>query len=135
MFDIERIKQLMIEIEGYFNDLEEMSITPDSVLKSKEKYHAGSMVLLSMINKVIDLGDEIVAGKQLGTPEKYRDIFIILEEKKIVDRNVSKNLQLLVKYRNLLAHEYGTIAPTDVSMLLKKLSVVKEFEKIVKKLI
>ena len=37
------------------------------------------MALFSLLNRVIDLGSEMVMGADLGTPAIYRDIFRLLE--------------------------------------------------------
>lgn len=134
MLDKERIKIIISEIEHYSNEIEKIGIKSEKDLDNI-KFPAVSMLLLSLINKVIDLGEEILANKKLGMPATYRDVFIILEKNNVIERNLSKNLQFLAKYRNILAHEYGTLYEKDIIFLLRKLNYVKEFEKNVKKMI
>ncbi|MBI4895235.1 MAG: DUF86 domain-containing protein [Candidatus Aenigmarchaeota archaeon] len=134
MIDNERMKIIINEMEHYLNEIEKIGIKSESDLDYL-RFPAISMNLLSLVNKIIDLGEELLAGKKLGMPSTYRDVFVILEKNNLINSSLSKNLQILAKYRNILAHEYGTLYKKDIIFLLTKLRYVKEFERLVKKMI
>jgi uncharacterized protein YutE (UPF0331/DUF86 family) len=57
----------------------------------------------------VDLGMEIVAKRELGVPETYRDAFVRLAQQGILSPELSAHLQGWAGLRNVLAHLYTTI--------------------------
>jgi len=135
MMDKDRIKDHLTELEKYIKELENLKITPKNVLTEREKFHSASILLLSIINKIIDAGNQILGLKVLGTPSTYKDIFWILGRRRIISEKLSKDLMEFIKYRNIIAHEYGALEEKDISNLLKKLHIVRDFQKVAKKII
>lgn len=127
MFDKERIAHIMGDIEKYFTDLREMEIKEADDLEDKKNFYSVSMILFSILNRTIDLGEEIVAGKKLGIPSTYKEIFKLLLRDKVIDRNMEKELSELVFYRNLLSHEYHDLSIDDVFDVYKRIEIVKKF--------
>lgn len=114
------------DIERFFSDLEEMNIKDISDLEKKEKFYAVSMVMFSIVNRAIDLAEEIISYKKIGFPESYRDIFILLEKNGIIDKKLCIIMSDLVHFRNLAAHEYQEFKKEDVFSALGIISRVKE---------
>jgi uncharacterized protein YutE (UPF0331/DUF86 family) len=131
--DAKKIELMFAEIARYRNDLERIGQIKNEKDLDSTKFHAISMLLLSITNKVIDIGEEIVAAKSLGVPSSYRDVFVILEKNRFIGKSLANGLQILAKNRNILAHEYGSINEKNIIFLLRKIRVVEEFQKIVKK--
>jgi len=127
MYDVERIGKIISDIEKYFKDLEELNIERIDDLGNKRNFYAISMVLFSILNRAIDLGDEIVMANHLGMPSTYKEIFRLLTKNKFIDKNVGEELSNLVFYRNLLSHEYYDLTEEDVFEVFKKISIVKKF--------
>jgi uncharacterized protein YutE (UPF0331/DUF86 family) len=98
---------------------------------SEERFYSLSMILFSILNRTLDLGEEIVRGKKLGMPGTYQGIFQILEREKIISTQLSHELEYLAKQRNVLAHEYFDISPKSIFLISKKMEIVKEFIKII----
>lgn len=125
--------KLVSEITRYLGELEEVLPEEEQFFKDKLCQYGISMLMLNIINGCIDLGTEVINTKQLGYPEKYKDIFNILETKKIIGPALAKRLRNLVSLRNLLAHEYGEI---DLGLLYesaKELRFVEEYVNILVK--
>ncbi len=122
-----RKAKLVSEIFRYLEELEEVLPDEDQFFKDKLCQYGLSMLMLNIINGCIDLGTEVINTKQLGYPEKYKDVFNILETKKMISSALAKRMRNLVSLRNLLAHEYGEI---DLGLLYesaKELSFVEEY--------
>lgn len=51
----------------------------------------------------------IVPTRKLGLPQNKRESFVLLEENKIIDSNMSKNMQGMVGFRNIAVHDYKEI--------------------------
>lgn len=127
LYDVERIGKIIGDIEKYFRDLEELSIERVEDLGDKKNFYAISMVLFSILNRAIDLGDEIVMANNLGMPSTYKEIFGLLTKNKLIDKNMGAELSNLVSYRNLLSHEYYGLTEEDVFELFRRISIVKNF--------
>jgi len=80
MYDVERIGKIISDIERYFRDLELEGLNIKKVedLEDRKDFYAISMVLFSILNRAIDLGDEIVMANNLGMPSTYKEIFRLL---------------------------------------------------------
>ncbi len=105
----EKVVAALNDIEKYLSDLASLDITSVSDLKVLEKYYASSMVLFSLINRIIDLAQEIVISRKLGMPGSYREIFGILSDRGIIDQAMFDLMKRYVALRNRLSHEYQRI--------------------------
>jgi len=135
MYDLERIGKIISDIEKYLRDLEELDIKEAKDLADKRNFYAISMVLLSILNRAIDLGEEIVMANNLGMPSTYKEIFRLLVKNKLIDTNLGEGLSNLVFYRNLLSHEYYELTEKDVFDVSKRISIVKKFTRKTKELL
>lgn len=131
-YDKIRITVIIEDLGKYFADLDKVPVRNLRDLQDKQKYYAASMVLFQLINRTIDLGDEIVSAENLGMPGSYRNIFQRLAQAKIISKRMNDDLSALVRVRNLLAHEYETLTERDIYEALQKIKVVNEFIAVVK---
>ncbi|MBU2637448.1 MAG: DUF86 domain-containing protein [Nanoarchaeota archaeon] len=134
MYDLERITRIIGDIERYFKDLENMKIKSAASL-NKERFYSLSMILFAILNRVIDLGEEIVKAKQLGLPMSYKEIFQLLEKGGVINASLARELAGLASMRNVLAHEYYNVSNETVYNAYKRAGSIAEFVKIVKKLV
>jgi len=95
-------------LERYFEDLKELGIKEVGQLDDKRNFYSLSMLLFSILNAVIDLGEEIIKAKGLGLPTTYREIFLIIGNSGLMDKKLCKRVAELMYFRNLLAHEENT---------------------------
>ncbi len=115
--------------------MDEFKIKSIDDLKNKAFFYAVSMILFSIVNRSIDLGEEIVSNKNLGLPERYQDIFKLLERNNIINKKIMNVFSELIHFRNLAAHEYQTFKEEDVLKAYNKISYVKIFVEMIKKAI
>jgi len=135
MYDVERIGKIISDIEKYLRDLEELDIKEAKDLADRRNYYAISMVLFSILNRAIDLGEEIVMANNLGMPSTYKEIFRLLVKNKLIDANLGEGLSNLVFYRNLLSHEYYELSEKDVFDVSEKIDIVKKLAERTKELL
>jgi len=126
-YDIERMGLIFSDIRRYFEDLESLSILHVQDLDDKRNFYAASMILFSLINRILDLGSEMVIANNLGVPSTYREIFILLQKDGTVNADLAREMGRLVTYRNLLSHEYQGITSEQVFELLGKVELIKKF--------
>jgi len=127
MHDLEKISIIIEDIDMYLKKLENINILSVGDLKEDIKFYASSMVVFSILNRTIDLGDEIVKNEKLGYPTEIKEIFVLLSNKKIISKETEIKLRDLVISRNKLAHRYGAIKTKDVFDLIKNMKYVKKF--------
>ena len=134
-YDLERINKIILDIERFFTDLDEIKIKSVDDLKNKKNFYAVSMIIFAIINRAVDLGDEILASLNIGVPSKYADIFYLLKRDGHISRDLTQDLTWLVDARNLLSHEYQDFDGEDILDIMGKVQSIKEFVENMKNLI
>jgi uncharacterized protein YutE (UPF0331/DUF86 family) len=134
-YDLERINKIILDIERFFKDLDEIEVKSIDDLENKKNFYAVSMIIFAIINRAVDLGDEIVASLNIGTPSKYADIFYLLRRDGHISKNLTQDLAWLVDARNLLSHEYQDFDEKDIFDIMGKVQSIKEFVKNMKNII
>jgi uncharacterized protein YutE (UPF0331/DUF86 family) len=129
-YDMERLGSICSDIRRYLRDLEDLNIREAGDLYDKRNFYAVSMILFSLLNRILDLGSEMTIAHDLGIPSTYREIFTLLWKNGFIDEDLSREMSRLVTYRNLLSHEYQGITEEQVFDLTKKVGVMKKFAKI-----
>jgi len=113
-YDTERISAIISDIGRYRNDLLDLSITSPADLHDKRTFYAASMILFAILNRTIDLGNEIIIAHGFGVPTTYRDIFTILEKENMTERDLAK--------KSPDSFSTGTCSPTNIMVLIRKRS-------------
>jgi uncharacterized protein YutE (UPF0331/DUF86 family) len=125
--DIERLGVMAGDIERYLSDVEELLGRGERWRTDKWEFYATSMLLFSLINRVLDLGGELVMELKLGIPHHYRDIFAILARNGMIGPDLADDLGRLVYYRNLLSHEYQRVTEEDIGAILGQVGGIDRF--------
>jgi uncharacterized protein YutE (UPF0331/DUF86 family) len=121
------IEELRRRIEKWKED-EKVSF--EIFRKDLDKQNSICYNMLIAIQTAIDLGNLIIEKKNLRVASTYAEIFEILEEGRIIDRKLAKQLSSLARFRNVLAHLYWKI---DYKRVLQDSEVRKKsFRKIFK---
>lgn len=75
-------------------------------------YRKMDMIVLNLqraCEAVLDLAMYVVSTRKLGLPQNKREAFVLLEESKIIDSEMSKKMQGMVGFRNIAVHDYKEI--------------------------
>ena len=129
-----RVGKLFADLERYFEDLKELDIKDVRQLDDKRNFYSLSMLLFSVLNVVIDLGEEIIKAKGLGVPTTYREIFLIIGNSDLMDKSLCERVAELMYFRNLLAHEYYSFDKNKIFSLYQRLYLIEQFIKEAKKI-
>ncbi len=97
-------------------------------------FNALAMECFQAVNSSIDLGEFIVSEKNLGFPSKYREIFDLLHNAKMISKETLEKIKRLIFLRNLIAHEYYTILEEELREMADLLECLDELIKNAKKL-
>jgi len=119
----ESIKRCIKRIEEDYDEEFETNLT---------KQDAVILNIQRAIQQAIDLGAYIIKQKKLTPPKTSKEIFEILEKEKIIDKNLSVNLQKMVGFRNLAIHEYTKLRLDILEYIIKKrIWDLYEFQKVI----
>ncbi len=75
-YDREQVTKILADIERYMKDLQELGISHRDDLDDRRNLYALSMLLFSIINRALDLADEVILTNRLGMPSSYREISV-----------------------------------------------------------
>lgn len=82
----------------------------------------------TMIEAILDVGNDIIDGFIMRDPGSYEDIIDILLDEKVITDEISLGLKKIVIYRKILVQQYSEI---DHAQLLQdvteNLPVIKQF--------
>jgi uncharacterized protein YutE (UPF0331/DUF86 family) len=72
------------------------------------------------IQSVIDVGNHVLADKDLGTAKDYKDIFRLLARQRIISKRLATALSSMAGLRNVLVHDYLEVDLKIVYRILKE---------------
>jgi uncharacterized protein YutE (UPF0331/DUF86 family) len=134
--DINKINKNMKVIKKYLENLDNFKIySKEDLEKNFNDYLAISMSLFTILNSIIEIGEELIDHFDLDFPETYRKIFEILGNNGIISKDLSRFLSFSMKHRNMIAHQYENIDIGEIFELYSNRKIFNEFLNEVKKLI
>ncbi len=135
MYDKERIARMLNDIDRYFGDFEKIKIIKASDLEDKQKFYSASMILFSIINRAIDLANEMIVANNFKIAATYRETFDILSKNNLISKELAEEMTDLIYYRNNLSHQYHDFDEKKLFAVCKKIETAKAFTKRAKELI
>lgn len=88
------------------------------------------------IQAAVDMATHVVRVQKLGIPQNSADAFSLLDENRLIDHNLSVQLQKMIGFRNIAVHDYQKLDLDIVIAVIKnnlqeiaafKTAVVKQF--------
>jgi len=134
MYDIEKINRIIDDINRFFIDLERIKLDKENI-KDSTNLHGSSMLIFGIINRTIDLAEEILVKNDLPMPSAYHECFPALGKAGLLDKSLSYELEILAKDRKLFAHHYYATKQKEVLRLSKDIYAVKRFIESVKNIV
>lgn len=90
-------------------------------------YNTLAMECSQSVNALIEIGEWIVTEKKLGFPATYREIFELLHNHKIIDKETFESIKRLIFLRNLISHEYYKITKDELIEMVDLLENAEKF--------
>jgi uncharacterized protein YutE (UPF0331/DUF86 family) len=134
-YDREQVSKIISDIERYTKDLQDLGIAGREELEDRRTLYALSMLLFTIINRALDLADEVILTNRLGMPQSYREIFDILRRRGFIDRKLADEMARIVFYRNMIAHQYDDLTDDDLYSLFERLDTILKFVERMKEII
>ena len=132
MYDVQRIGKIISDINKYLGELKSYNLKKEDLSDSKS-YRASSMLIFAVLNRLIDLGGEIISAENLGAPNTYQDIMPILAKANVINKQQSEKINTLIKKRNVFAHFYEEISESELYKTIREFYEVEDFLKTIKK--
>jgi len=133
MYDVERVGKIITDIQKYIKELDSYQIKEAEDLNDSKNYYATSMIAFAVLNRVIDLGSEIISAENLGAPNTYKDIMPALAKANVINKEQAAQLGSMIGKRNVLAHLYEDINEKDLFKIVKEINLIEKFIATVKK--
>ncbi|MTV50537.1 DUF86 domain-containing protein [Heliobacillus mobilis] len=139
MVDQRLMSQKISLLVEYLQDLKEvrddeaLSLPVFQADKKLKRYVERTLHLA--IECCLDIGSHIIADERFREPMSNKDIFVVLAEEGVINRESLSSLQGMAKFRNILVHDYAKIDSEIIYGVLKKnLSDIENYvEQLVKK--
>ena len=121
LVDKELILKKLSEIEEHLQELEEFkNISIDDYRKNWKIQRIVERTLQILIEICIDVANHIISDEKWRVPSSYSETFKILNENRVIDDELFKNLEKMAKFRNIIVHNYDKISPEVMVNILKK---------------
>jgi len=133
MYDLEKITKIIKDIEGYRKELDSYEIKEKQDLEDSKTIHAASMVCFSILNRLLDLGQEVLIKENQGMPDRYAEVFDDLAKAGIMNKEEAKEINKLINFRNILAHAYFNLEEKDIFKIVKNINLIDTFIEKIKK--
>lgn len=97
----ERIDECVRRIRTYMADSSDRDFFDDSLRLDAVEFN-----ILRIIELCIDLANHVVRVRKLGIPKESRASFSMLAREGLIPKELSKLLEGMVGFRNVLIHDY-----------------------------
>ncbi|KKU19064.1 MAG: hypothetical protein UX30_C0019G0002 [Candidatus Saccharibacteria bacterium GW2011_GWA2_46_10] len=113
--------QLTAKLKEYLDQIEEFKLVGEQKFADDPRiYWMVDHGLHLAIQSCIDIAKEIIVILKLRKPRKYKEIFIILQQKRIISHEVGDHMQELAEFHNRLIHEYLFMNPKEIYRIYTK---------------
>lgn len=121
-----RLASIILRIEKHKAKAKELG---RSDISNDVVFSALAMECFQAVNSAIDLGELMVSEKNLGFPSRYKEIFELLYDAKMIGSETLEGIKRLVFLRNLISHEYYTISREELKEMVALLDCLDELIK------
>lgn len=134
MVSQEIITRLFSLLNRYLSELKaEQQTTWEDFSKDVKTKRFVERTLQMVIEACLDAGNHIISDEGWSEAETNREIFIRLNEKKVISSALLENLLQMASFRNRIVHDYAEINPEIVFGILK--NHLKDFESYVSEIL
>jgi len=118
--DSEKISQQLNFLKQELNHLDsKKNISLKEYISNKEVQYFIERAFQRAIEACINIGNHIIARRNLGSPGSFSDVFKILGRNGVISPELSKKFVNIARFRNKLVHLYWEIDPEEVYKYLQ----------------
>ena len=133
----ERIMEHLKRLNQYYLRLADIRQSSyEEFMNSDTKRAAAERYLQIAVESCLNIGNRLLSllqfEKPVRTPESYSDIFVIMRNLEIIDKDFADRLIEMAKFRNRLVHLYWELDPeTTYRILNEDIDDFKKFQELV----
>ena len=128
MVDVTVVQRKLSQLDTYLQQVSEFStITLEEYQGEWKIQRIVERTLQMMIETCVDIANHLISDRGMRSPTSYADTFQILEENAIVNDSLHDSLEKMVKFRNIVVHQYEGVDAGIVLMILK--NHLEDFER------
>ncbi|GLB59699.1 type VII toxin-antitoxin system HepT family RNase toxin [Cytobacillus sp. NCCP-133] len=121
--DREKIEDTLKHLEQQISLFEEKKEWTSPIEKA-----ALERIAQIMIEAILDTGNAMIDGFIMRDPGSYEDIVDILDDEKVITKEMSESFKEILTYRKMLVQNYTDVQHDDVKEAFgKHLPMLKEF--------
>lgn len=110
MLDKEVVYKRLNHLENKIKNLQEIEqFSKEEFSNNRDVYFRYERALHLALEAVIDLGNHLIAEKNLRTPDSNRDVFKVLYENNFINKKLCSKLEKLAGSGNILVYDYMTL--------------------------
>jgi len=130
MVDETLILRKLADLEEYYSQVSEYSsITVEQYQADWKLQRIVERTLQMMIETCVDIAGHIIADNKFRVPDSYADAFKVISENKIIPEDLSRTMEQIAKFRNIIVHHYDRVdAEIVIGILHKKLNDFEMFK-------
>ena len=121
--DRDKIEERLMYIEKmieFFEEIKEWSLTVEKL--------AIERIIQMVIEAVLDVGNSLIDGFIMRDPGSYEDIIDILEDEKVITKEMSESYKRVLHLRRSLIQTYTTINHDELHQIFsRELGMLKRF--------
>ncbi len=123
------VQKRLQDISLFIKELKDLGdIAKADFLKSRERQYAVMHLLQLTIEAAVGLGNLLVTREQLGNPENYRQIFLLLEKSGVLPADFAQEMKKMASLHNQLIHRYWETDLSQIYLIItSKLDLFKIF--------
>lgn len=133
LVDTNLILRKITQLERYLSQVMEFSdLTIQGYKADWKTQRIVERTLQMMIETCTDIANHIISDTNSRPPATYADTFSVLLENGIISSELSGSMEKMVKFRNIIVHQYEEVDAEIVVVILQKhLADFKEFKEAV----
>jgi len=119
-FNPERVRKMVSSMRVAVRQLSDLSVLEENVfLNDSHKIASAKYNFIIAIKAAIDMGNHIISQDGFRAPEDYADIFTVLGEYEVVDKQFVNELRNMARFRNRLVHIYWEVDDKQVYKIMQ----------------
>jgi len=120
MVDVAVVQRKLSQLDTYLQQVSEFSgITLEEYQGEWKIQRIVERTLQMMIETCVDIANHLISDRGMRSPTSYADTFRILKENRIVNDSLHDSLEKMVKFRNIVVHQYEGVDAGIVLTILK----------------
>jgi uncharacterized protein YutE (UPF0331/DUF86 family) len=137
MVDSDLVRRKVTDLDTYLKQLAEYRALDAAAYRADWKTQRIVERTLQLVVEIcMDLADHIVSDRQLRVPDTGAAAFRILGEAGVLSDDLAQSLARMVRFRNILVHEYTKLdSDLVLQVLAKGLDDVRRFRDVVLRLL